>query len=347
MQGCDAMKRTVHVLACVLATLLPLACASHAPPPEPKRVVDLPPRFTPPVPVGQFLQKGDRLLFVGDEVTQDMFYSRAVATALLPLLPDLELRVFNGGHEGATAGEALKWIDDLMGLCRPTVVFVCLGLNDAGAKAGPDEVADSYRQNLGRLVEKIKAREGVRQVIVLSPPAVQEVWDAAPQLRGVNAVLKRLGQTAREVATEKTAAFGDLFEHTYSLYRDATEQGVVLALLDGRRPGEAVHVVIASVVLRGLGVSSADLEKVNWSPLTPARMAPVRAALAMGFKPPAMEPAQQSRDLYLSLGAFDELFFRAWRVAGTHPSAPAREKVLAQSEGAWGQAVRAARGVGQ
>ena len=101
------------------------------------------PLLTPPATqLSSILKPNDRIVFVGDDVTQDMFYTRAIATALLPIMPDANLRLYNAGKEGATAATfmepafkgkpATAW-EDLADLCKPTVVFVCLASSTARA----------------------------------------------------------------------------------------------------------------------------------------------------------------------------------------------------------------------
>ena len=175
-------------------------------------------------------------------------------------------------------------------------------------------------------------------VILLSPPALQREVSQDEEGSGYNRTLHAMGRAAQEVATEKSVGFGDLFPHMKNVNNAATKIGEAISI-GGRLPSEAGHVVIASIILSGLGVTGADLDAVAWSPLRPRAMARIRQAMAIPTRTPQVEPAQTSQYLYESIGSFDEAFFRAWRLSGEDraPSAPPRETVMATAEQAWGQ----------
>ena len=101
----------------------------------------------------RLIQPDDRVLFVGDEITQQMFYGRAVASAVLAVTPEADMRFFNGGRDGATAASAAEWIGPLMELCNPTVVFMCFGLNDGKLRDTGEPVSKTFHKNLTALGE--------------------------------------------------------------------------------------------------------------------------------------------------------------------------------------------------
>jgi hypothetical protein len=270
-----------------------------------------------------------------------MFYTRGVATALIAIRPGDDLRFFNGGRDGATAGDAMTWVDDVASLSKPTVVFLCFGLDDGKNKSGPDAepLIAEYRRNLGALVDRVKAIEGVRRVVVLSPPAVQAGISESPGASAgdYNGTLLTLTRAALTVAIERQVGFVDLFTPSKEAYlAQLKEGGEPLSLGGGRVPTEEMHVILASVVLRDIGVTGEMLQPTGWSPLVPRHMARVRQAMAIRVKPPTIEQAQATRDLYTSMQKFDEAFFRLWRLSGRMPSAPARDRQALAAEEAWG-----------
>jgi len=112
--------------------------------------------------------------------------------------------------------------------------------------------------------------------------------------------------------------------------------------LGGRLPTESAHVVMASIVLRELGVNAAQLDAIGWSPLPAVKMQRVRQVLAIPTATPPDAIAERSRSLYLSLLRFDEAFFRIWRLSrrrGASVGATTRQ----ESEDAWGQVVTESR----
>ncbi len=285
----------------------------------------------------QLFHRGDHILFVGDDITQQMYYDRAATAALLAVMPDRNLRFFNGGKDGATARSAQKWIGGLLDLTRPQIVFIMFGLNDGVDPAAGRDPVGSYARALTALVQKVRAYAGVRQVIILSPPAVQPGLNARLDGLGYNDVLRKLAQTARQVAIDQHVGFIGLFEYTHFVFDAASkDQGESLSW-DGRLPNDMGHVIIASVILRGLGLTPKELTPIAWEPLMARRMARIRTALAIHLPAPSLEASEPIQALFALLERYDEKFFRAWRIAGTFTGAPPRGLALSLADGAWAQ----------
>lgn len=335
--------RAVPVLI-ILALCVSSAAAQPTIGPTDNPGSDITAPTVPPVLVfDQIVQPGDRLLFVGDELTQQMFYPRAVATALLALMPDADLRFFNGGRDEATAASTLQWIDQLLALCEPSVVFVCLGLNDGHLREPTLTPAALFKKNMTALVKRIQDHPSARQVVILGPPAIQAQLSEPLAPTSYNQILKDLSDQAYQTATELGIGYIDLFEHTKAAYLSANQVGGESLTHNGRLPTESGHVIIASVVLRGIGATAGQIDPLGWSPLTPIQMRRIRQALALPLKPVGIEAAQKSRVLYESIHRFDEAFFRLWRLANRHNSGPKKETYYATMDEAWKQVMTMAQ----
>lgn len=289
------------------------------------------------------IQKNDRILFIGDEVTQQMHYTRAVAAALISLRPDDNLRFFNGGYDGATPATALKWCDDLLDLCKPTVVFISLGLNELATPGTDEERAARFEQSLTQLVERIQKSPTVKRVIVMSSAPVLRPDDSEKNFSPENTTLLALSRAAERVAIARKAAFIDLIEFPRDVFVKSTlVQGPPL-VMNNRLPSDIGHVVIASVILRGIGVTPEMLDPKGWAPLPPRSMHRVRQALAIKLKPVSLEYNDISQNLYQSFTKFDERFFHLWRLCKPNPQTPHRDRAVIgpQAEEAWAD-VRAA-----
>ncbi|MCE9589075.1 MAG: hypothetical protein K8S99_00950 [Planctomycetes bacterium] len=287
------------------------------------------------------IQKGDHVLFVGDEVTQQMYYTRAVAAAIISMRPDDNLRFYNGGYDGATAESAIKWIDDLMGLAKPTVVFISFGLNELGTPGTDEDRAVRYEKSLASLVERIQKFPTVKRVIVMSPAPVLRPDDTEKNLSPENTTLLALSHAAGRVAVARGAAYIDLVEFPREVFVKSTMSPGPPLAINNRLPSEIGHIVIASVILHGIGVTPEMLDPKGWAPLAPRQMHRIRQALALNFKPTSLGANDVSRDLYGSFRVFDERFFKLWRLSGRNPAVPPRDALLPQVEEAWAD-VRAA-----
>lgn len=284
--------------------------------------------------IGQLFQASDRVLFVGDQMTQQMFYDRAIATALLSLLPDRSLRFYNGGHDGATAASAVQWIDELMELAKPQVVIVCFGLSDALEPTQRD-VEKGFGQGLSDLLDRVHGYAGVRRVILIGPMAVQPGINPRLDALGVNDTLTRLAKVAQEQARQHRTIWIDLTPVSLEIMQAASQiDGDPLSFINGQ-PTEIGHALMAGMVLGGLGATPQDMAKIGWAPLPSRAMARIRTALSVTTPVPSFEQAQRCRDLYTMLLEHEQLFFRAWRIAGKMPSAGSRETALAMADQAW------------
>ena len=219
------------------------------------------------------LQPGDRILFIGDEITQQMFYIRAVGAALLALHPEKNLRIFNGGKASATAADALTWIDELMGLVQPNVVFIGFGFNEAQNNSDPAETMPAYLKTMSALMERISLYTTVREQIVIGPPPLQK--GLRPQLmRGeLNHTLLVLSRLSQQVAASRQARYVNLYDHLSAVYLAQAQVGGESLSIGGRLLNEQAHMVIASVVLRDIGVSAASAGDASAGARGPSRPA--------------------------------------------------------------------------
>ena len=275
-------------------------------------------------------------------MTQQMFYTRAVATAVLAMRPNDNLRFYNGGRNGATAASAVEWVDELLDLTQPTLAFVCFGLNDGRGQSINEDLIESYKKSMETLVRRIQARASVRQVIVLSPPAIPAGIAEELDPLSYNHTLERFSLVAAAAAAAEGAGFLDPFEVSKAAYLAAERAGGGQLSLDMRLPDEQMHMVLASSVLSGLGVTRQRMNPIGFSPLVPAKMGRVRGALVIDLDAPDYEAAQRSRVLYEALIRFDEAFFRLWRLTSERTSASQRAERRARADGAWGHVQRVA-----
>lgn len=347
--------RNIFILLLMLTTLAGLGCSSQKEISEQQPVAQ--PNWTyQPGPVAKLpvmdFQKtilaGDHIVFLGDDMTQQMFYTRDIATALLSLRPNDNLRIFNAGKAEATAHSAAAWAGDVLKLTKANVVFVNFGLNDVFLKVDKEDAnatnaIDAYKKNLAQLVDVIRETKSVRQIILVGPPAVQSGLTPELAKDSYNAQLIYLGEKAEAVAKEKGTGYIDLFTHTSAVYLGQMQVGGDPLTLGGKLPSEEGHVVIASVILRGIGITGKELDGVGFCPLLPGRMGRIRPALAVETTIPNLNAASASRGIYLTLTRYDEAFFKQWRLAGRNRLSWTPEEAAAQVELTWGNVLQQAQ----
>lgn len=113
------------------------------------------------------LKKNDRIVFLGDSITEQQLYTNYVETYLATRFRSLNLTFFNAGWGGDTAPGGARRLDrDVLAL-KPTVVTVCYGMNDGCYTAPNPGILERYAAGMNDLVRRLKDA-GVR-IVLLTP----------------------------------------------------------------------------------------------------------------------------------------------------------------------------------
>lgn len=218
-------------------------------------------------PSSLILRKHDRVVFLGDSITEQQLYTNYVETYLSLRFPELKLTFFNAGWGGDTAPGAVQRMDrDVLSL-EPNVVTVCFGMNDGAYGLPSETIRTTFVNGMRELVRRLKAA-GVR-VVLLTPGMADET--VAPNLAAVHynrQGLRLLADEVLKLAAEESLPAADL--HQLMNEVDGRAKAAVpgyCMIPDGVHPEPAGHLVMAHGVLQALGVPpyrqavSVDLRK--------------------------------------------------------------------------------------
>ena len=269
------------------------------------------------------IRPNDRILFVGDEITQQMYYTRATAAGLLAKYPEHGLTFYNGGRDGATVKDVDGWIDELLLVSKPSIVFVCLGRNDGEQywpKPGESDeklnrIVGDYEKRMRLLISRINSTSFVRRVIVLSSPAQPVLPGADGRARLYNRTLRELALAGQRAAAAEGEGFIDLFEPMHITNQACYHAGSKAMTIGYNLPDESAHTVMASVIFWGLGIDEKSFGELGWAPLAARKMITIRNVLGMNLPTPKSELAELSREVYRGLMVPDQRFFRLWRIS--------------------------------
>lgn len=235
-----------------------------------------------------------RIVFLGDSITQAGDYIADIDCWLLSQGVKVELLNFGLGSESATeltetenaahknsAGFPRPWIgerlDRILAATKPDLVFVCYGMNDAGALPMNDSALQRYAAALTHLRTTALA-SGAKNVVLLTPTVRETSADAW----AANTHDQKLGRYAEWLLSKKSEGWSVVDVH-----------GPMRQALDARRvqnpdfkfakdnvhPGREGHWVIASCVLRQyFGADIDGLE--NAEQLFPAKGPEIRKLAA-------------------------------------------------------------------
>jgi lysophospholipase L1-like esterase len=243
-----------------------------------------------------FIKDGDRVVFLGDSITEQRLYTTYLEAYALTRHPEWNLWFRNVGWGGDTSwlrqrarqeektdekrlfaadgaaqqemvefavGRGLK--RDVLPL-KPTVVTVKFGMNDHSYQKFREDIFKAYVRSQTELAKELEAA-GAR-VAFLTPQPIEDKQDKRPDpdKEEKNQSLRQFSDGLKEVAAKTGALFVDQFDPYMAIMlreRDA-EPTAFIGGGDAVHPGPAGQTIMAWAVLKGLGatplVSSAEID---------------------------------------------------------------------------------------
>jgi lysophospholipase L1-like esterase len=232
--------------------------------------------------------EGDRVLFIGDSITQDGRYVDLIQGYLWSEYPDREITVLNLGLSSETVSgitepihpfprpNVLDRLERALKLAKPDWVLVCYGMNDGIYHPVDQRIRQSYRQGLEAVVKMIDS-QGAR-AILLSPPifdaecpsVVRALEQAAedepygyrkPYLQ-YDDTLVSLTNIARSFEKDpRVDRFIDVHASTHDFLRTAKAADPAFVYGDGVHPPLEGHAAMAKSILLGLGESEMKIDR--------------------------------------------------------------------------------------
>jgi lysophospholipase L1-like esterase len=204
-------------------------------------------------PSALVLRKNDRIVFLGDSITEQQLYTNYVESYLATRFNKLKLTFFNAGWGGDTAPGGVQRLDrDVLAL-KPTVVTICYGMNDGRYTPPTDEIRTTYVAGMQELIRRLKAA-GIR-IVLLTPGMVDEA--VAPDLGKVHyndQGLRILVDEVLRLAAQENLPVANLHKLMNDVYARAKAADPKFAMSDGIHPDPAGHLVMAFGLLQALGV---------------------------------------------------------------------------------------------
>jgi hypothetical protein len=214
------------------------------------------------------LHLDDTVVFIGDQFTQQGDYVefvRAFVAVRYPELQTITWLAWTG--RGGTAASMTDQVEAQLKLSHPSIAVICLGLNDARmAETASDSLAEDYRGNLSRLVDRLH-RDRVL-VWLVTPPPLDEPPAAETRLPLADRI-DHLAEVVREVADECGAGLVDW--HRIQQAEAAEIRKLYPGYRFADRPTEPVfpgihgHATLAYALLRAWDARPIEFEMViDW-----------------------------------------------------------------------------------
>nr|WP_154983914.1 SGNH/GDSL hydrolase family protein [Paenibacillus xylanexedens] len=208
------------------------------------------------------LQKNDRLLFIGDSITDcgrahpvgegssglGHGYVAQVYALLRSIYPELMLRLQNVGNSGNTVRDLKqRWQQDVLDL-KPDWLTIMIGINDVWRQfdhplADSQVFLEEYEATLRELVASV--RPNLKGLVIMTPYYLE----ANPE-DPMRATMDIYGEAVRRVASEydalfvdTQAAFAPLWDHFYTS----------VLTHDRVHPDATGHMVLSKAFLDAIG----------------------------------------------------------------------------------------------
>jgi len=227
------------------------------------------------------IHDGDRVVFLGDSITEQRLYTTYIEGYALSRHPDWKLTFRNVGWGGDTSwlrqrshpDEAKlfaagpdaqqKMVEDAVakGLARdvlplkPTFVTIKFGMNDFSYQAFRPDIFAAYIRSQTQLAKTLTA-DGARVAFLTPQPIEEKRPDPDQDIR--NQSLRKFADGLKEVAATTHTAFVDQFDPYMKIMmaERAKDPKAFIGGGDAVHPGPKGHTLMAWAVLKGLGASS-------------------------------------------------------------------------------------------
>jgi len=203
------------------------------------------------------LNKGDRIVFLGDSITQAGVQPKGYVTVIKNVLnekhPDLGIEIIGAGISGNKVPNLQARVDKDVIAKQPTIVFIYIGINDVWhGESDPAKgtMPDKFEGGLKEVIGKCTAAGA--KVILCTPTVIGEKKVGENKL---DAKLDEYAAISRKVAQELNLPLCDLrkafVEHLQMNNPENMEKGILTS--DRVHLNEAGNKFVAGQMLKSLG----------------------------------------------------------------------------------------------
>ncbi|HWB11744.1 MAG TPA: SGNH/GDSL hydrolase family protein [Pirellulales bacterium] len=198
-----------------------------------------------------FFHDGDRVVMVGDSITEQHLYSNYVEMWTVSRFPKWNVTFRNVGIGGdrSTGGNSRFKRDVLVH--KPTAITVDFGMNDGNYRAFDETGFMTYMGGLQGMADQAKAAS--IRVAWLTPSPVEKAEDG-PAIEGYNQTLEKYSEGVKKIAADNGGLFVDQFHPFVAAIdkaRNASHDNRI-GKGDAVHPGPPGQAVMAWAILKGL-----------------------------------------------------------------------------------------------
>jgi lysophospholipase L1-like esterase len=208
------------------------------------------------------LKNGDTVVFYGDSITAQRFYTRFVEDFVLTRYPALHIRFVNAGVPGDSvnggyAGTMAERVQRDVAPFHPAMITVMLGMNDGGWGFGGPEIDPNFQKGYRGVVEALhKAAPGAVITLICPTPYDEVTHDT--EFPGYSRVIDEFADDVSRIGAQLQAS-GDKQLMVADFHRPLTDalqraktkfpQLAPLIVPDRIHPSETGHWIMAAALM--------------------------------------------------------------------------------------------------
>ena len=203
------------------------------------------------------LKKGDRIVFLGDSITQagasPKGYVTLIRSALTEKHKELGIEVFGAGISGNKVPDLQRRLEKDVLAKKPTIVVICIGINDVW-HGEQDPARGTSKENFEAGLKEVigKCIKAGARVLLCTPSVIGEKPDGANNL---DARLDEYAAVSRKVSKDLAVQLCDLrkafVDHLKANNADKKQKGILTT--DGVHLNDAGNQFVAESLLKSLG----------------------------------------------------------------------------------------------
>ena len=212
-----------------------------------------------------FFKDGDRVVMIGDSITEQHLYSNYVEMWTVTRFPAWKLTFRNVGIGGdRSVGGNARFARDVVSY-EPTAMTVDFGMNDGSYRAFGEDTFKPYMDGLQGMATQAAAAK--IRVAWVTPQPLDDSAQGKTALTGYNQTLEKFSEGVKTIADKNGGLFVDQFHPYLSVLDAARAKGPNYQRItagDAVHPGPPGQALMAASILKGLSfpslVSSVELE---------------------------------------------------------------------------------------
>ncbi len=207
---------------------------------------------TAPAPAQEFFFKdGDRVVVMGDSITEQRLYSNYLEMWTITRYPAWKLTFRNVGIGGdrSTGGNG-RFKRDVLAH-DATALTVDFGMNDGNYRPFDEKAFDTYMKGLQGIADQARAAK-IRVAWITPQPT--ERGEPGKQLVGYNLTLEKFAEGVGEVAKKNDGLFCDQFHPYLAVIEKARETDSKIRITGGDavHPGPPGQALMAASILKAM-----------------------------------------------------------------------------------------------